>query len=127
MDIGVLGIVVTALVGLAGIGATHFYHVCASREQKAIVDRLPDDLAAVLKEDAREKLTIPELNELIFRKSINEDALNESDPKRRDPLPYKACPSCGNTDLTRGISELRRGHVYYIIGCERCGWSEATE
>ncbi len=49
MDIGVLGIVVTAVVGLVGIGVTHFYHVRAGREQKTMLGRLPDEIVDILK------------------------------------------------------------------------------
>ena len=82
---------------------------------------MPDEIVDILKEDTREKLTIPELNELIYERSVDEDAWEQ-----RDPLPYKACPRCGNTELTRGTLE-RPGHIYYIIGCKECAWSESGE
>jgi hypothetical protein len=122
MDIEVLGIVLTAVVGVTGMAATHFYHVRGSREQKALLNKLPDAIVAILKEDVREQLSIDELNELIYRKAIDEDAW-----AKHDPLPYKACPRCGNTDLLRGEVEGHRDHRYYVIECDKCKWSEWTE
>ena len=124
MDIGVFGIIVTAVVGLVGIGVTHFYHVRAGREQKTMLDRLPDEIVDILKEDAREKLTIPELNDLIFEKSIDWDAPHQPG---NPYTPWKACPRCRNTELTYGEVDGPRDHRYYITGCKECNWFEAGE
>ena len=124
MDVAVLGIIVTALVGLAAIIATHFYHVRASHEQKTLLGKLPDEIADTLKEDAREKLTIRELNDLIFEKSIDWDAPHQPG---NPYTPWKACPRCGNTELTYGQVDGPRDHTYYITGCKECNWFESGE
>jgi len=121
-DIQVLGIIATAVIGAAGIVATHVYHVRGNQAQRTIFKKLPGAIVEILKQDLREKLSIQELNELIHQKSVDEDAGGQG-----DPLPYKACPRCGNTDLSRGMIEGPRDHIYYIIECKECRWSEWTE
>ena len=128
MDVGVLGIVATVLVGLVAILAaiivTHLYHVRASREQKTLLGRLPDEIVDILKEDARDKLTIRELNDLIFEKSIDWDAPHQPG---NPYTPWKACPRCGNTELAYSEDDRRPGHTYYITSCKECHWFEAGE
>ena len=124
MDVGVLGIVATVLVGLAAILVTHLYHVRAGREQKTMLGKLPDEIVDILKEDAREKFSILELNDLILEKSIDLDAPHEPG---NPYTPWKACPRCGNTELTYSEDDRRPGHTYYITSCNECNWFEAGE
>ncbi len=109
-------------MGLIGVAATHTYHVLGNRRQTATLSKLPDKIVDILKGDIRDKLSIKELNELIWEKAIDWDAIDEP-----PGLLYKACPRCGNTDLTTGTFDGPRDHVYYVIGCKKCDWSEYTE
>jgi hypothetical protein len=113
--------IVPPLVAIAiGIAVAHVYHM----RQSSTLNKLPDKIVAKLKEDPRKKLTIPELNDLIFEKSIDWDAPHQPG---NPYTPWKACPRCGNTDLTYGEVDGPRDHTYYITGCKKCNWFESGE
>jgi len=45
-----------------------------------------------------------------------------------DPLPYRACPKCGNIKLKRSsIVDYAGDEEYFIIECTECGWSEWSQ
>jgi len=107
---------------LLGIATTHVYHRKGTRELRAIVDKLPSKVADALQADVRSKLSVEELNQLIYEKTVDEEA-----GRAGEPLPYRACPKCGSGTLSRSTVEGRGGHVYYIISCQDCGWFEYSE
>lgn len=45
-----------------------------------------------------------------------------------NPLPYKACTSCGSSrlDLTQAADHTR-DRLYFFVKCEECGWSDWSE
>jgi hypothetical protein len=99
---------------------THFYYRLTHRDQKTLYNKLSKDIRDAILQDAREKLTVKELNNL-----INEKAL---DLVMSSPLPFKACPKCGSENLKGGeYKDVERDDLYYYIKCEDCGWFDWTE
>ena len=114
--------------GLISWVITHFYHVRSSRGQTALFAKLSDDVKTIILADRRETLTVPELNELLRSKTI--------DPQVSGTLPFKACPSCGSTELAFGDDLLDvesesdgagglAQHPIFVpsVNCKACGWS----
>lgn len=107
---------------LLGIATTHVYYRKGTRELRTIVDKLPSHVADALQTDVRTKLTVQELNDLIYQKTIDEEA-----GEAGDPLPYRACPLCGNPTLRGTTVDGPRDHVFFVKSCPACGWQTYSE
>lgn len=60
------------------------------------------------------KAVVKKYNELIY------------DLDAPGPFPYAACPSCGS-DRLKGSSSVYRDDMWFLLRCEECGWSEASQ
>jgi len=103
---------------------THLYYrrgrLDARSDQEIIYNKLSKEIRDAILQDARNKLTVKELNDL-----INEITL---DPDSPAPLPFKACPKCGSENLRGGeYTDVDRDDHYYYLKCEDCGWSDWTQ
>jgi hypothetical protein len=50
------------------------------------------------------------------------------DDRDNSPLPFKACPECGSTQLTRkSFPDYRGDDWWFVIECPECGWSEVSQ
>jgi predicted RNA-binding Zn-ribbon protein involved in translation (DUF1610 family) len=100
---------------------THGYYRKSSKEQAAISKKLSEEVRKIILEDPRDSLTVLDLNRLLDSKTIDKHRMNQG-----DPLPYKACPKCGSTDLARG--EINRADDnYFVISCKDCDWQDWTQ
>jgi hypothetical protein len=109
------------LGALASWGITHCYYKRSSVDQERLYGKLSAEVRNAILEDSREKLSIPELNQLLDDKTIARDASG-------DPLPFKACPRCGSEDLERKeMLDEDHDEMYYAIWCKHCGWGDSTQ
>lgn len=120
----VIGLFFPVIVGgLISWIITHFYYKKELENQKKRTNNLSKKLSKEVKEvilsQHKENLSIQQLNQLLQKKVIKEDDIGS------DPLPYKACPKCGNEELYK-TSDIYRDDVYYFVKCEECGWNEWT-
>jgi predicted RNA-binding Zn-ribbon protein involved in translation (DUF1610 family) len=111
-------LLVGAVLGAVfGVPINEWYHRRSRKEGEDLLRKIPEEVVRMLRQDDREHLTIPELNELLRA------ATRHDEPG--DPLPYKACPECGSTELERSSATDPRedGDTYYFIKCRQCRWS----
>ncbi|HJP18428.1 MAG TPA: hypothetical protein QF468_07250 [Nitrospinota bacterium] len=109
-----------AIGGLISWLISHAYYEKSGKDQALLFSKLSSDVRRAILEDNRDSLTVKELNKLLEEKTI--------DPARGGPLPYVACPKCGDENLRGGeIYDDRRDENYWIIKCEQCGWSDWTQ
>ena len=81
------------------------------------IGRIASDICG----DPNEAQLVRRLRERIHELTYDETAT-------RDPLPFKRCPQCGESNFDRKThTDRSRDDVYYIIICKECGWSEFTE
>jgi len=73
-----------------------------------------DDLSVT---EQKKKTEEDEIKELVkkYHDAIFDDESNS-------PLPYKACPECGNTEL-EGSSATIQDDTVVTLKCKKCGWS----
>ena len=106
---------------LASWGITHWYFKRSSPDQERLYGKLSADVRQAILGDSRERLSVPDLNQLLDDKTIDPTATG-------DPLPYKACPKCGSFDLQKGEHmNPKRDDLYYVIECKQCGWTDWTQ
>lgn len=118
MDLTFLAGIVTG--GLTTWGVAQLYYRKASNEQNTLFNKLSQEVREAILGDARKTLSVVELNKVLEDKTI--------DLAIQDPLPYKACPKCGFTDLARGsATDWARDDVYYFIKCPKCEWGDWTQ
>ena len=109
---------------LAGIPLTwfitRFYYRKASQEQRTILDKIPEELKAILQGDQRGRLTVKELNELLESKTL--------DKTKTGLDTFKVCPKCGSAHLGRGtdweVDDPDNAFQYNVVDCADCGWRE---
>ncbi|MCK4765986.1 MAG: hypothetical protein KAW12_27555 [Candidatus Aminicenantes bacterium] len=113
---------------------THLYHVKSNKEQrkhyeelKKFISKLPEDFKKIVLEDKRDTLTVPELNDLLKKKTIDDSIPGE--------IKYKACPECGSENLVWDENfdtivdvDVSDGEPFFsgtpVPGrvCRDCGW-----
>ena len=119
----VLSLIAGAILGgMFSWGISAYYYKKSNEDQRSLFNKLSSDVRQAILGDARENLTVRELNGLLEAKVLDEEAATH------DPLPYKACPTCGNEELVRTSHLDREGdEEYYVIGCTSCGWSDWSQ
>lgn len=102
---------------------THFYYKKSNEKQNTqnelLSKKLSADVKKIILNNNANNLSIKDLNKLLEEKTI---VLNSN-----DPLPFKACPKCGNTHLIRSTGINNREEDYYLIKCEKCGWNDWSQ
>lgn len=119
------------IIGIVGGGIiswaiTHLYYKIAGKEQKKQGEELGKKLSKEVKEvilnAQKDNLTVGELNSLLEEKIIDKDSIG------KNPLPYKACRQCGNTELEwESLQDEEHDRMYYFVHCKECGWCDGTE
>ena len=111
----------------------HIYYKLSSREQTRVYNKLSSDLKECILADARQRLSVSDLNEILSEKTIDGDS--------DDPLPYKACPVCGSDNIYRdkelldvivdadddGSGFSQTPVLCEAMRCEDCGWCITEE
>lgn len=93
-----------------GWAIQHIYSLRSSKERKELFSKLSTDLRDMIVSDPRDTLSVSDLNELIEQRTIDRTA--------NEPLPYKACPKYGSTEINKRESiDQRHDEVYYTISC----------
>jgi predicted RNA-binding Zn-ribbon protein involved in translation (DUF1610 family) len=99
----------------------HVYYRKASKEQEVLYKKLSSDVRKMILKDPRDSLTVFDLNRLLNSRTIDKHRMNQG-----DPLPYKACPKCGSTDLAR--DEINQADDnYFVVYCKDCDWKDWTQ
>ncbi len=107
----IIGIIITWLV-------TRFYYRLSAKDQKSILNKIPEELKKAIRDDRRELLTVKELNELLEQKTLD---------KSKDGLDvFKVCPKCGSAHLNRGkewyVDGPDQAWQFNILECADCRW-----
>ncbi len=108
---------------------THIYYKRntknSERDNKNIIENLQKlergicpSVREIIIESGRENLSVSDLNDLLYKKCVDENT--------GDPLPYKCCPNCGNKNLKRS-SVTSEDNESYDISCEKCGWGNSAD
>lgn len=105
------------LGGLIGWFTSHSYYNKGSKDQERLCNKLNKDLRKIILNANANKLGIKELNQLLERKSIDQNS--------SDPLPYTACPKCGNQKLKKN-SYSDENTIAFFVSCPKCKWQEMS-
>lgn len=109
---------------------THLYQKRSNKEQKELYNKISSNMREVFLSDKREVLSVKEINDILWHKTISE--------KNEGLLKYKACPACGSINLSVSTNyfvdyeaddfgnPITEGYPYKVITCIDCGW-EKTE
>ncbi|TFG75549.1 MAG: hypothetical protein E4H21_08565 [Thermodesulfobacteriales bacterium] len=113
--------IITLAVGiLAGWLITALYYRKSSRDQRHLLEKVPEEVRKALKEDQRDRLTVRELNELLESKTI--------DKTKTGLEVFKVCPKCGSSHLSKGknweVSSPDDAFQYNEVWCADCDWSK---
>lgn len=82
------------------------------RDRTAIIKAITGEIPS----DNYIKSIVKKYNEVIFAYDGNE------------PLPFKACPECGSTQLKKYmVTDHKRDENYFFVKCLECGWNEWTQ
>jgi ribosomal protein S27AE len=66
--------------------------------------------------------------ELVRRLKERINELTYDDQATGDPLPFERCPECGENEFKRqSHTDYRHDEIYYVITCNKCGWTEWTQ
>jgi hypothetical protein len=91
------------------------------KQQRELIYKLPSRVVAALEHDKRQKLTVPELNQLLREQTV--------DVTKDDVLAYKACPQCGSErirEIEKGVVDGDREGIdvmpVRVVKCDECGW-----
>jgi len=87
------------------------------QDQYKLNKYLSEETQRVIINSKKENMSVKELNEILYEKTIEENSLA--------PLPYKCCLKCGNENL-KFSSPFYKGKTYYIANCEECEWKDWT-
>ena len=115
---------ITCIIGImAGALLNHMYYAISNKKQEKqnndLIRMLSKEVQDIIIRNNKENLSVLELNHLLDEKTVEDDT--------DDPLPFKACPKCGNEELNRSsCTDDERGDTYYSIECKKCGWSEGA-
>lgn len=105
---------------------THVYHLRADRDQKAIYDKMSQELKSAIRDNHRGNLTVADLNDLLKKQTVDETTA--------DKLPYIACPRCGSRQIERLQKAIvdfdagddgepcPSGFPYEAVRCLACDW-----
>jgi predicted nucleic-acid-binding Zn-ribbon protein len=107
------------LGALISWGISHYYYHRGNKEVPAwfSVENIKEILA---KNPEDINWTAKQIVGLYNKKVIDE--------KSSDPLPFNFCPKCGSENLKRSMHEdYEHDESYYLISCEKCGWSDWTQ
>lgn len=96
----------------------HVYYKAGGKQNIELRKALSDDVKKIILNSKKQNLTVKELNRLLEQKTFDKNS--------NDPLPYLACPKCGNKNLNKS-SHTDESSIYYFVECIKCGWSEYTE
>lgn len=109
------------LIGLiSGWLTTHIYYKINEKQNLELNKKLSKEVKDIILKTKQRDLSIKELNKLLEKKTFDKDS--------SDPLPFIACPKCGNKKIEKSThDDYERDESYFIISCKKCGWSEWTQ
>jgi hypothetical protein len=113
-----------ALVGVAGIfigwAITHAYYRRGDAALRKLFGDLTRGVIKAVLHDQRSRMSVADLSMLLEKLTIDENSIA--------PLPYKACPQCGSTNLKfESGTHYDHDEVYHRVKCSKCVWGDWTQ